>query len=576
MLRPANLLLALCLSWNAAAVTVTGRVTLDQNNDGRAEATEPPVVGALVSDEHSLVRTAADGTYRLEADGVGSIFVVNPPGTWPAGPWWARPGTGPTATVDFALREQPQTETFLFVHGTDMHTHPPAAAAYARYLDHVNNLPLPPVFVVHTGDLIRDGNAQTPEQAGAAFDDYLSASAALRAPRRDLMGNHEVVGVANSTVPETAPGFGKALFRQKVGPASYAFRYGRTHFVALDGTSLQGRTLRYALTPESAAWAAAYLALVPSDEGVVILIHEPLGIGPGESTLLAALQGKRLLGTLCGHGHERVITRWGDAPQVMGGAVSYAWHGMQPFPPQPYGYVVWRVAPEGLEWVFVDWAEERSIDLMAPLPALLLTSQVTLRGAVNDFTGDITAVHAQLAGRQVEALCTRRKLATAFEATLDTGGLQDGVYDLALTAFAGERSFTEKEPVVVVNGLPAPFTPSGPATLTFQVDGVAGPDNQVLVNGQPLATIPATPARQQLTFEVPATYLRRLNEVVFRGVERDGGRDKLRFSLIALTYEGRRHRDVRFAINNPRTLLTKPEHVAYVDLAYTGPRGLMP
>lgn len=566
-----TLLLLLVCTRFALAATVTGRVFLDSNGNGTFDETEPTVAGCIVSDERTLARTDPDGRYRLTlSEGAAAVFVVNPPGTWPAGRWWQYL-TGNT-TVDFPLRTEDQSKPLYFVHGTDPHLQPKAVAMYRRYVEHVNALPVPVRFVVHTGDLVVDSNRSTMEQARELFTLYEEESRALKPPLRNIMGNHDVAGVSNPKVKEDEAGFGKALYRQRLGPATYAFRYGPYHFIALDGTMIPDGTIVYGLTKESADWAIAYLAGVKRNEPIILLIHEPMfpevgGVRqpenpktrPHEGRLRAALRGKKLLMTLAGHVHSRQETTWAGAPHILGGAISYAWHGITPYPPTPRAYVLFRLEADREEHVYLDWAEERTIDVMSPAFTNVVRGLQKISGVVADFTGEISVVECALGGQTVRAKLSRRgHLATAFQAMLDSKQLNDGTYDLLVTARAGERKWTERQPVVVVNRRPAPFCATDSARLSFRVEAKPLPEIRVTCNGHPLVVSAASGG--DCHGDVPSERLRRLNEIVIEAAAPATVRN------VCLEYGGKRFRDVRYAPLSRRT--AERAVVSYIDLRY--------
>ena len=581
-MRPSRTLgLTLLLTSSLFGATIQGTVFLDQNGDGRRQAAEPPVAGAMVSDQFALVRSGADGGFTIDPDPRSEVlFVVNPAGTWPSSPWHLTVADV-TGHVSFALRPMDQPDPVTFVQGTDMHVHPVARDKYEQYIAHVNASPYHPEFVVHTGDLVRDSNRVDRDEAVRLFDLYDAMTAELTVPHREVMGNHEVFGQTNPNVDPATPGYGKAMFHQRYGPATYAFRYGPYHFLTLDCTLTAPGQVSYGLTDESEAWAEAYLATVGAEEPVVLLVHEPLGGRDSERQLAGVLAGHRLVATLCGHGHNRSVGQWAGAPQVMGGAVSYAWHGYLPFPPQPWGYVVWRLDQGRAEWAFVDWAEERSIDTLQPWYANPVTGPVPIQGSVTDPNGDITSAAASLAGRTIPLTISREgALATLYAGHLDPAGLSDGVYDLILTAKAGDAGFSHTTPLVVVTGQRSDFQPGGDATLTLVVTGLANTDNRILLNDEPLADIPADQPRWAASIPVPAARLRRLNQITLRAANRDGDHDKLFLAAVALESGGRKFGDVRVPTTRPDPVVKDADggfsRRAYVDLEYTGPRAAMP
>jgi hypothetical protein len=428
-----------------------------------------------------------------------------------------------------------------------------------------------------------DSTRTTIDQARALFDLYEDAMRPLQAPLRNLMGNHDIAGVANPAVAEHEPDFGKALYRRRFGPATYAFRHGRHHFIALDGTMLQERAIVYGLTRQSADWAIRYLAGVERDEPVVLLIHEPMfpekggvrqpdtpGTRPHEARLQAALAGKKLLFTLAGHAHTRSETSWAGAPHILGGAVSYAWHGLLPYPPAPRGYLLFRVDGDRTEHVYLDWAEQRSIDITTPAFQSLASGGQPIRGLIADPAREITTVRCALADRTAPATTARRgALATAFDAMLDTAGLADGAYDLIVTATAdGHTYWTERQPVIVVNGAPGRFAPAGDATLAFRMEGALPPGTRILCNGQILAAGPVGHGAE-MRCAVPAKQLRRLNEVVIDPGPAEKATQTPILKGVTLEHDGKRRRDVRHSPLARRPL--RGPVVSWIDLVYEEP-----
>ncbi|MBM3887686.1 MAG: hypothetical protein FJ388_01030 [Verrucomicrobia bacterium] len=579
-----------CLAVTAAfAGTITGRLFLDANGNGTFDAGEKGLAGCVVSDERAFARSDEDGRYQLTLpDGPAVVFVVNAPGTWPAARWWSHVADGyADATVDFPLRAQDQSGPLYFVHGTDPHIQTDAVTMYRRYVEHVNALPVPVRFVVHTGDLVVDSAATTMERARELFSLYEAESKALKPPLRNVMGNHDITGVTNLKVKSDEPGFGNALYRQRLGPVTYAFRYGPYHFIALDGTMIKERALAYGLTKESADWAIRYLAEVKRDEPIILLIHEPMfpevgGVRqpetpktrPHEGRLRTALKGKKLVMTLAGHVHSRSETTWAGAPHILGGAISCAWHGIVPYPPTPRAYVLFRLEDGREEHVYLDWAEERSIDVATPAFTDLVRGRQRISGVVADFNAEVTAVECALANQTVTAKLARRgHLAQSFEAVLDSARVNDGIYDLLVTARAGDRKWTERQPVIVLNGKPAEFTATSVATLRFRVQGKLSDGSEVLCNGYALAAASAKTPAGDLTFDVPAARLRRLNEIVIRAPKPGDPKARVEIRGLTLEYAGKRCRDVRYSPLSRRALSPSKsgamtEVVAYIDLLY--------
>ena len=584
--RPALVLLifvSIPLQYSSAAVE--GRVWLDANENGRLDAGEEGVAGCLVSEGTQLVRTDANGHYRLEpCSNPTAVFVVNRAGTWPIGPWWrVAENASSSATIDFALQEQRQDGPLIFAQGSDIHLRPEALPYYRKYIEHLNALPLPLQFVVHTGDLVVDALQRDVTAAEELFQLYENETEAIRRPLRNLPGNHEHVGTALKGIADRSNDYGKGMYIRRLGPLSYAFRYGPYHFLALDGTTLDPQAKNgYVdrLDDASVDWATRYLATVGPDEPLVVLVHQPLANRDTDRKLLAALKGKRLLAVLCGHGHGRSVTTWGGASMIMGGAVSYAWHGLLPYPPDSWGYVVYRLDGSRLEYAYLDWAAERSVDLKSPAwRTIAAPPSLNVDGTVSDFDGNVRGVICRLGSSQSDARLTRvGHLVDHFEATLDVSKLADGVYDLTIDVTDGSGTCCHTRPLIVRSGQHEPLAEGGagaqPARLKFHVAGTLSDDSEVRFNGQPLARGPAsTGASREWSFDLPSDRLQRLNRITIV----PGERDSPEVSRLRIERDGRAFCDVRFSPLTKRKA-TKSATTSgvidyYIDLAYPGPRG---
>src|SRR6185295_12718816 len=102
------------------AQDVSGTVFLDRNGNGRRDPGEPGIAGVAVSDQDTVVVTAADGSFRLRAAGNGLVFVSVPSGYRSVGPFW-RTIAQAANDAAFALAATPPQTTFRSVHASDTH-----------------------------------------------------------------------------------------------------------------------------------------------------------------------------------------------------------------------------------------------------------------------------------------------------------------------------------------------------------------------------------------------------------------------------------------------------------------------
>jgi 3',5'-cyclic AMP phosphodiesterase CpdA len=565
-------LLALLWAVPCLAGAIAGRVFLDGNADGLWQATDTPCPGVLVSDGQTLVATAADGTYTLAAsDGPQVVFIENPAQTWPAQGFWRHLSTG-TGTADFPLRSQEQKLPFIFVQGTDLHTRPDVGDKMAQYVAAVNNLPFPVAFVVHTGDLVVDAAAGGVAPARALFATYQTQVAGLKAPLFNLPGNHEHVSWYMPTFDANEPGIGKGLYREVFGPMHYAFTYAGVRFIALDGTDFKDGKLVYGMPAECLSWLKAYLARVPATDRLVLLVHEPLSSLPQKAELEQVLAGRKIVVTLAGHWHTTNRTTFAGAPEIIGGATSYAWHGAIP-PADAMGYQVVRISDSSFDSAFGDWAEKYPVTIATPSYWAGCAGKTAVRVQFLDPKAEVQSAQIKLenVSQEVTAL-GQDGLYRSASATLDLTALPDGIYDLYVTLRGSGEPFVEKQPRLLRNKQDAPFTATGPATLRMRLNKVNAA-NLIKVNGEQVGTTPADAGPQQaFSVAVSATLLRRLNRIEFFSVLLPDGKtyDDFWAGQLTLEYGGKAYRDPRSSGGSSATLNgTQPSTwPCWIDLGY--------
>ncbi|MCJ2027133.1 calcineurin-like phosphoesterase C-terminal domain-containing protein [Methylobacterium sp. J-067] len=294
--------------------------------DGAARA---PLPNVLVSNGQEVVRTDAQGRYRLPMPGDGTVFVVKPPGYalprdadnvvrhsyihQPEGTpheiglrYRGVAPTGPLPTsIDFSLTKQDEPEDFDVLLFTD------PQPETRHELDHVRDtavaraMGIPAAFGLTTGDVL--------------FDDlslYGRSNAIvgrIGIPWYNLPGNHDL----NMQAPDAR--YSRETWKRVFGAPSFAFQHGRALFVLLDNVvwlgppvPVGGNTYEGRLGERNLALLRNLLAEVPADTLIVLATHIPLQTdatpsGPHNNTadraaLLDILRGRKVL-AICGHTH---------------------------------------------------------------------------------------------------------------------------------------------------------------------------------------------------------------------------------------------------------------------------------
>ena len=318
--------------------SIRGVVYLDVEGTGTRDPGDPPVPGALVSNQHQVVVTDEAGRWALPALPEMVTFVVAPPGyqvpvdslNLPVFHHVHRPDGSPTMRYEGvpATGPLPELVEFGLIRGLDRGEGPIRTAMLAdpqttdhRELGWYRDRILTPLageegiaaaFVL--GDIMNDDLSLLPR--------YTRLSAATGIPTFHLVGNHDL----NFDAP--APRYATETFIRWFGPTWYAVRLGGAVFMALNNVDYEGTgydergRYRGHLGQDQLAWVEALLAHVPPEDPVVVMAHIPFAFfgadNPGVTTddrgeLFRLLEGRANVLFLSGHTHSTAHQLLGPA-----------------------------------------------------------------------------------------------------------------------------------------------------------------------------------------------------------------------------------------------------------------------
>lgn len=330
----------------AGAGIMTGTTFDDRDDDGRRDRGERGIPGVAVSNGRDVVRTGADGRWRLAAGPGATVFVIKPAG-------WAFPGRAdervkpvfwrhlPSAVTpplrygglasavsvqvfDLGLRRAPAAGDALDVH---VFADPQVKSTtdvgyYARDIvddalaDDRADRAATPTLGLSLGDIVNDDLSLYP-----ALD---AETRRLGVPWLHVAGNHDMD--LDATRDEDA----LLSFRDHYGPDTFAWEEREAVFIGLDDVIFQpGRSPAYTggFREDQFAFLQTYLAGLSKDRLLVLALHIPLFETPGRDTfrdadrerLFALLRGFPKVLVLSGHSHTQQHV-WHDATSGWRGA----------------------------------------------------------------------------------------------------------------------------------------------------------------------------------------------------------------------------------------------------------------
>jgi len=276
--------------------TASGVVFHDRNRNGVQDRFEFGIRKVAVSNGRDVVVTDRRGRYRLPVEDDTIVFVVKPEG-WttpsdenqiprfyyihkPAGSPADLdfPGVAPTGPlpdrIDFPLYRQREPQSFRAILFGDTQLYS---------IDELNLLAhdiveeligVEAAFGVTLGDLVGDDLS--------LFDPLNRVVSRIGIPWYNVIGNHDL------NVRAVSDQYSDETFERVYGPATYAFAYGRVHFIVLDDVVYQGvnteqQTAGYydgGLSKRQLEFVENYLSTVPRRRLVVLMTHIPFDSPP--------------------------------------------------------------------------------------------------------------------------------------------------------------------------------------------------------------------------------------------------------------------------------------------------------
>ena len=192
-----------------------------------------------------------------------------------------------------ALVETAAPANFDFVFLTDTHIQPELAAADGCAMAFKKVRETKADFVLQGGDHVFDAMGVDRQRADSLFDLYARMEHFVEKPVRHTIGNHDQFGLLpKSGVSIDSPGYGKQLFRDRVGPTYYSFDHKGYHFIVLDTVQpTPDRSWEARIDDAQLEWLTADLAKLAVGAPVIVAGHVPLVTAASEYAAPEAKSG---------------------------------------------------------------------------------------------------------------------------------------------------------------------------------------------------------------------------------------------------------------------------------------------
>ena len=271
--------------------TVNGTV---RGDDGK------PVVGVVVSDGLTCVKTDSKGYYAMEVDLSGDlqttlqyVFVSTPPDY--AAPrkeghaifWeWLKDhpknAEGKITGVDFTLNKianperftiyifgdpQPRKSNSNWTESSGFHSLDICTDMYKDFKEYAATMKDRPVYAIGLGDIVHQDVSLLPA--------YRSGMAGTGVTTYNIIGNHDQEHKLGLTDVESSKAYEKVM-----GPTNYSFNLGNLHFLMIDNMLVQegaySDECATGLTDDIWTFVQNDLKLVPSSASIMVCAHSPM------------------------------------------------------------------------------------------------------------------------------------------------------------------------------------------------------------------------------------------------------------------------------------------------------------
>ncbi len=308
-----NIIVIICLCHNVvyAQEMASGTVFLDQNQNGLSDPGELPLAGVCVSNGREVVRSDKSGRWSLPAGPDVGFFVIKPAGYMtpvtkdqiPQHYYMHKPQGSPslivagvTATgplpksINFGLWEQKEDKKFKALIFGDTQARGIAEVNYVTHDVVEECIGTEAVLGISLGDIVADDPN--------LFKEINETISQIGIPWYNVFGNHDYNRGA------TDDRFSDETYERFYGPSTYAFEYGQVVFISLKDVYFDSAgKYKSHFTEQQLDFVKNYLAHVPQDKLIVLVMHAPIVACDNRKEMFDILKDRPYTLSVAGHTH---------------------------------------------------------------------------------------------------------------------------------------------------------------------------------------------------------------------------------------------------------------------------------
>ncbi len=289
----------------------TGIVFRDLNKNGIQDKGESPLPGVCVSNGQEVFKTGKDGKWSLPGSQDVGYFVIKPaaymtpvtkdqipqhyymhkPKGSPALEVSGVSATGPMPkSINFGLWEQKEDKKFKALIFGDTQARGLTEVNYVTHDVVEECIGTDAVLGISLGDIVADDPN--------LFKEINESISKIGIPWYNIFGNHDYNRGA------TDDRFSDETYERFYGPSTYAFEYGQVVFISLKDVYFDA-TGKYKshFTEQQLGFVKNYLAHVPQEKLVVLVMHAPIVYCDNRKEMFDILKDRPHTLSVAGHTH---------------------------------------------------------------------------------------------------------------------------------------------------------------------------------------------------------------------------------------------------------------------------------